>query len=324
MSLVWLTHAERFSKQGLLVLQQDDRNAPNWLLHFKRDVHSQTGEDGIIERILESLPSNDNWCVEFGAWDGVFLTNTRHLILSKGFSAVLIEADKDKFRELQRNYAQQGSRVITLNRFVGFCAADSLDRILSDTPIPHDFDLLSIDIDGNDYHVWKRVELYHPKVVVIEFNPTIATEVEFIQEADPSLNQGASLLSLVKLGKEKGYELICVLPFNAFFVRKQYFHLFQLESNEPQVLRTDLSAITHMFLGYDGKLFLRGACKMPWHDMALNESKMQPLPSFFRKYPGNYTRFKKFLFTIFRWFREPSRVGKALRQRLDHLTKRSP
>lgn len=189
--------------------------------------------------------------------------------------------------------------------------------------IPHDFDLLSIDIDGNDYHVWKRVEYYQPKVVVIEFNPTIPTEVEFVQEANPALNQGASLLSLFELGKEKGYELICVLPFNAFFVRKRYFHLFQLESNTPQVLRTDLSAITYMFLGYDGKLFLRGACKMPWHGMALKESKMQPLPSYIRRYPGNYSRFKKFVFTIFRLFREPARFGKALRQRLNRLTKRS-
>ncbi len=303
--------------------QENRMNAPTWLLDFKRDVHSQTGEDGIIERILEVLPCNDKWCVEFGAWDGVFLTNTRHLILSKGYSAVMIEADKAKFRELQRNYAQQGSRVISMNRFVGFSDHDNLDRILSDTPIPHDFDLLSIDIDGNDYHVWKRVEYYQPKVVVIEFNPTIPTEVEFVQEANPALNQGASLLSLVELGKEKGYELICVLPFNAFFVRKRYFHLFQLESNTPQVLRTDLSAITYMFLGYDGKLFLRGACKMPWHGMVLKESKMQPLPSCIRRYPGNYSRFKKFVFTIFRLLREPARFGKALRQRLNRLTKRS-
>jgi hypothetical protein len=173
-------------------------NAPTWLLEFKRDEHSQAGEDGIIEKILEVLPSNDKWCVEFGAWDGVFLTNTRSLICSKGFSAVLIEADKNRFLELQRNYTQQKDRVITINRFVGFEDNDNLDRILSDTPIPQDFDLLSIDIDGNDYHVWKRVSQYKPKVVVIEFNPTIPTEVRFVQPADPALNHGSSLLSLIE------------------------------------------------------------------------------------------------------------------------------
>jgi hypothetical protein len=207
--------------------------ASTWLLEFKRNVHSQTGEDGIIQEILEVLPCNNNWCVEFGAWDGLFLTNTRHLIESKGFSAVLIEADKKRFHELQRNYSQ--NNVTTINRFVGFEEGDNLDQILSDTPIPYDFDILSIDIDGNDYHVWKCVSKYRPKVVVIEFNPTIPTHIRFVQPADPSINQGASLLSLVELGKEKGYELVSVLPFNAFFVREEYYSLFQLESNAPDL-----------------------------------------------------------------------------------------
>lgn len=292
---------------------------PTWLLEFKRDEYSQTGEDGIIEKILEILPCNDKWCVEFGAWDGVFLTNTRHLILSKGFSAVLIEADRNKFVELQRNYAQHADRVITINRFVGFGDDDNLDRILSETPIPQDFDLLSVDIDGNDYHVWKRICQYKPKIVVVEFNPTIPTEVRFVQPANPSLNQGTSLLSLVELGKEKGYELVSVLQFNAFFVRKEYFHLFQIESNAPEVLRTDLSAITYLFTGYDGKVFLRGACNLPWHEVDLKESSIQPLPSFLRKYPGHYTYFHRKALRLLLLFRDPTLLLRKFRKRFDRL-----
>ena len=78
-----------------------------WLAEHQRNVYSQTGEDGIIEKILETLPENDKWCVEFGAWDGLHLTNTRYLVESKGYSAVFIEADKNKFLDLQRNYAYQ-------------------------------------------------------------------------------------------------------------------------------------------------------------------------------------------------------------------------
>jgi hypothetical protein len=290
-------------------------NAPTWLLEFKRDEHSQTGEDGIIEKILEVLPSNDKWCVEFGAWDGVFLTNTRSLICSKGFSAVLIEADKNKFLELQRNYTQHNNKVITINRFVGFGDNDNLDRILSDTPIPKDFDLLSIDIDGNDYHVWKRVLQYKPKVVIVEFNPTIPTEVRFVQPANPALNHGSSLLSLVELGKEKGYQLVSVLPFNALFVKDEYFHLFKIGSNTPEVLRTDLSAITYLFMGYDGRIILSGACALPWHGIDLKESDVQPLPGFLRKYPGNYTSFQKIAFRVFLLFRDPALFIKKLRKK---------
>ncbi len=65
-----------------------------WLLNHRSNVHSQAGEDGIIEKILELLPVRDHWCVEFGAWDGVFLSNTRRLIEHAGYSAVLIEGSK--------------------------------------------------------------------------------------------------------------------------------------------------------------------------------------------------------------------------------------
>jgi hypothetical protein len=286
-----------------------------WLLAHKRDVYSQTGEDGIIETILDTLPQKAQWCVEFGAWDGLFLTNTRHLIESKGYSAVLIEADKDRFGDLRRNYAERRN-VLTLNRFVGFGADDNLDRILSTTPIPCDFDVLSIDIDGNDYHVWKAIAHYKPKVVVIEFNPTIPTHLRFVQPADPAVTQGASLLSLVELGKEKGYELVAVLPHNALFVRDEYYPLFQMESNAPEVLRTNTDAITYLFSGYDGRVFLRGSCRLPWHGMDLKESQVQPLPRLLQKYPENYSRLERCVFAFHRLVTNPGKLIPGIRRRL--------
>ncbi|MFH2069017.1 MAG: hypothetical protein ABII89_06110 [Candidatus Omnitrophota bacterium] len=153
-----------------------NRTASAWLLEHKRDVYSQSGEDGIIETILGIIPQNDKWCVEFGAGYGLLLSNTRHLIESKGYSAVLIEADKKKFGGLQRNYANR-SNIILINKFVGFTKDDNLDRILSAAPVPYDFDLLSIDIDGNDYHARKAISKYRPKIIVVEFNPTIFPKI---------------------------------------------------------------------------------------------------------------------------------------------------
>jgi hypothetical protein len=286
-----------------------------WLLEHKRNEYSQTGEDGIIEKILQVLPNNDKWCVEFGAWDGIFLSNTRHLICAKGFSAVLIEATPDRFRDLQRNYSHCREKVVTINSLVGFGDDDNLDRILDDTPVPDDFDLLSIDIDGNDYHVWKRSVRYRPKVVVIEFNPTIPTEIKFVQPANLSIRQGASLMSMVELGKEKGYELVSVLRYNAFFVSEEYFHLFHLESNAPHVLRTDLSRITYLFSGYDGKVFLHGYCRLPWHGIDLEESAIQPLPSYLQRHPESFRTGQKIAFYLFLLFNDPERFLKMLRKR---------
>lgn len=295
--------------------------ASTWLLEYKYNKYSQTGEDGIIAQILEIIPYGNKWCVEFGAWDGQYLTNTRNLIESSNFSAVLIEADKKRFQQLQSNYSQCGN-VLAINQFVGYREDDNLDCILSATPIPLDFDLLSIDIDGNDYHVWRSFSHYKPKVVVIEFNPTIPTDVEFVQPADPSVNQGTSLLSLVKLGKEKGYKLVSVLPFNAFFVQDEYYPLFQLESNEPGVLRTNTDAVTYFFSGYDGHIFLRGSCQLPWHNIKLKESRIQVLPKFLRHYPENYSALAKGIYALILLMTNPRQFVKKLRKQFDRRASR--
>jgi hypothetical protein len=295
--------------------------ASAWLLEHKHDVYSQTGEDGIIAKILEVLPENDKWCVEFGAWDGLTITNTRNLIESQGYSAVLIEADRRKFQNLQKNYSQM-DKVITIGQFVGFTEEDNLDHILSATPIPLDFDLLSIDIDGNDYYVWQSIVKYRPKVIVIEFNPTIPTNIKFVQPSNPSTKQGASLLSLVELAKEKGYELVSVLPFNAFFVKQEYYQRFQLESNAPEVLRTDLYAVTYLFSGYDGTIFLRGGRTLPWHGISLDEARFQQLPRFLRTFPENYTIAQKTAFALYLLPTNPRRLIRKLFTWVSRLTSR--
>ena len=113
-----------------------------------------------------------------------------------------------------------------------------------------------------------------------------------------------------------GYELVCVLPWNAFFVKKQYYPLFKMETNDPQVLRTDLSGITYLFVGYDGKVLLRGACKLPWHHgVKFKESNFQILPRFLRRYPESYTRYQSFLFELFLLLKKPGRLAEVLRER---------
>ncbi|PKN29501.1 MAG: hypothetical protein CVU64_07840 [Deltaproteobacteria bacterium HGW-Deltaproteobacteria-21] len=288
---------------------------PAWLLDFKSDSYSQSGEDGIVEKILQILPKRDKWCVEFGAWDGIFKSNSRNLIKNAGYSSVLIEGSKTKYYELQKNYSST-KNVIALNSVVGFKDNDNLDVLLADVPMPSDFDFLSIDVDGNDYHIWKAISKYRPKTICVEFNPTIPTEVEFVQSADPSVSQGAGLLPLVKLGKEKGYELVSVLSWNAFFVDAKYYPLFEITDNRPETLRKDLSRITHLFSGYDGTIFLHGYKRLHWHDLRIKESKIQQLPGFLRKYPGNYNLIEKMAFAILILFSSPSRLFRKISRRL--------
>jgi len=252
-------------------------------------MEAEQGFDAVIARIVETLPQRDRWCVEFGAWDGKLASNSRTLIISHGYSAVLIEGDFEKFRDLQKTYADRRA-VRTVNQFVGFTAADGLDTILAQTPIPRDFDFLSIDIDGNEYHVWNATSQYKPKVVCVEFNPTIPPEVSFVQPADPTVNQGSSVAALVELGRKKGYELIAVIGVNAFFVVQEFYEQFKVTDNRIETLWTNRDLVTYIFSGYDGQVFLRGCRQLPWLGLPLSESKLQAVPGFVRQYPYSRTR----------------------------------
>jgi len=271
------------------------------LIDSSYTIHSQYGEDGIIEAIIAKFPSTDGWCVEFGAWDGIYLSNTRALIENKGYKAVLIEAQAASFSKLKTNCSQFRG-VIALQAFVGFSPADGLDSILRKTPCPLDFDFLSIDVDGNDIHIWRAMTTYRPKLVCIEYNPTVPTGVQFEQKPDPRVNQGCSLSTLVQLGKDKGYELVCVNHANAFFVTNELFSLFEIRDNSAAALRPFDAARVMVFSGYDGTLLFSDKLSLHWHGLEVPSTEVQPMPKILRKYPLNYSSAERFLFKGFRIF----------------------
>jgi len=246
------------------------------------NIKSQFGEDGIIVKILDTISPKNNFCVEFGAWDGIHLSNTWALINSASWSGVLIEGSPDKFSDLENTYGAN-ERVEILNRFVGL-DKNSLDIILATTNAPADFDLLSIDIDGNDWHVWESLQNYRPRVVVIEFNPTIPNDLYFTQDYDPSVNQGASLLAMIELGKKKGYELVSVTLVNALFVVCEEFEKFNIKDNDIDAMFDGSVYQSRLFQGYDGTLFVGGCSKLLWKDIPFSAEDIQILPPSERKY----------------------------------------
>lgn len=281
---------------------RDAVESGNWLLRYARNVHSQFGEDGIIEKIVSMIPVAE-WCVEFGAWEGKHFSNTHLLLSRKGWSGVLVESDPEKFKDLLRTYGGN-ERIACLNRKVGFEGDDVLDNILAETPIPSNFGILSIDIDGNDYHVWKSFTRYRPSLVVIEFNNTIPNCVDFAQEADNAVNQGSSLLALCRLGKSKGYELIAVTDFNAFFVDEGCFPAFSIPDNSPEAMNRPQKYVTHVFQLYDGTLGWSGNMKLLWHDVDMKAEKLQVIPRFLRYFPETRPSFlKRLLFKMFKFTR---------------------
>lgn len=276
-----------------------------WFEAYARDDTSQGGEDGILERIFELIPGEDKWCCEFGAWDGCKYSNTHQLIANRGWSGVLIEANPVKFEDLKKTYAGN-SKVVLLNRFVEFAGDGLLDNLLAGTPARPDFDLLSIDIDGNDYHIWASISAYRPKVVVIEYNQSIPNHVEFVQAADPEVCHGNSLLSVTKLAAHKGYQLVAVTDTNGIYVRDEYFPLFEIADNSLSAMRPVAPYVTDIFQLYDGTIVLSGYQQMIWHGVSMPPVSFQVVPRFLRTFPGVMSGSKLFLFkawrTLFRLF----------------------
>jgi len=187
----------------------------------RRRVYSQHGEEGALERLFEILKIKIGWCCEFGAADGKWFSNTLHLI-ERGWQGVMIESDEEKFKLLKDTQSKHPENLIIMWETIGYGEGGVLlDVALARTPIPEDFDVLSIDCDGPDYHIWKALENYRPKIVIIEQSgiPGYHINVEGVGRDDP--RRTTSFQPLKELGESKGYTLVALLG-NMIFVADEY------------------------------------------------------------------------------------------------------
>ena len=176
---------------------------------FSKNIHSQNGEDGIISEILHklNLSTIENlWCVEFGAWDGVYLSNTFALV-ENGWNAIYIEGESDKYKDLLKT-REKFPKIIPVEAFVAryIDEENSLDNLLAKTNIPKDFEILSIDIDSYDCDVWESLTNYEPKIVIIEINSSVPPGILWRHTDKTPSNSFSSTLAV---GIKKGYTLVC-------------------------------------------------------------------------------------------------------------------
>ena len=272
------------------------------LANFAADVFSQAGEDGIIEEALKRIEAHvplDKWCVEFGAWDGRHLSNTCRLIEQKDYSAVLIEGNPSRFETLCRNFPQKD--VVKVCQLINFQGESTLDNVLGKTPIPEDFDFLSIDIDGCDYYIFESLKKFRPKLVCIEYLGTAPNDVQFVQPRDFAVKQGASAAALVALARQKGYALAAVTASNLILIRSD-LRAFVLDRDyDLGELRDDAECRNYVFVGFDGTLLSnREHLALPWHGTTIPLARAQLLPSLFRTFPPDMGRITKSVFKLWR------------------------
>jgi hypothetical protein len=187
-------------------------------------VYSQHDEDGIIEEIFRRIGTTDRFFVEFGVGDG--LENCTAYCLLKEWSGTWIDGSALCYEGILKNldFLIQAKR---LRAKYSFITAENIEDLFRELEVPLEFDFLSIDIDRNDYWIWKAISSYRPRVVAIEYNSSfkqsVACTVPYGPTAiwDQTNYFGASLKAFEFLGRQKGYTLVgCnYTGVTAFFVR---------------------------------------------------------------------------------------------------------
>ncbi len=208
----------RYLSLGALVREPlvDERD----LVRHEGSFSSQNGEDGVLQMILHRVGSGGRRFVEIGAHAAEL--NCAFLADVLGWHGAFIDADPAQAEHLARKY--QNSDAVTC-----LCAAvtpSDIDGHLIELAGDAGPDVLSIDVDGNDYWLWHAVQSCRPPVVVIEYNSAWRSDVPLVQvysdaPFDNTERYGASLAAMIELGHSKGYVLVHaeVSGTNLFFLR---------------------------------------------------------------------------------------------------------
>ena len=208
-------------------------------------AYSQSDEDGIILFLLARVGIKSYQAVEICAGDGIEC-NTANLALNHQFSCLLVDGDRNLVEKGKAWYATHPRGYVNPPTFVcEWITSDNINRLLEDNGFTGNVDVLSIDLDGNDYWIWKSISAINPSIVITEYQPylgpnkawTVPYKEDFRARDYPMhlgwlpTYAGASLLALTKLAAKKGYRLVGSnkLCYNAFFVRNDLADLASLK-----------------------------------------------------------------------------------------------
>jgi hypothetical protein len=194
-------------------------------------VFSQFDEDGVMLFLLAVAAGGTGRFVDIGADDGVSSSNTANLALNFGFDGLFIEANAERAAKGERFYARHPDTRERPPLFrQAFVTREEINDLISSTGIEGEIDVLSIDIDGNDYWIWESLVCVQPRLVVVEAHTELGL-AEFVSPYDRAFDWrrlppgdpiGASVVSFTQLATRLGYRLVGanLYGFNLFFIRE--------------------------------------------------------------------------------------------------------
>lgn len=238
-------------------------------------VYSDSDEDGILLFLFAVVGAPTRKLVDLGS-ASYTASNSANLLLHHGWTGLLVDADEVSAAAARRFFARHPATQTSPPRVVStFLTAENVNGVLRDHGATGEVDLLSIDIDGMDYWLWRAVDVISPRVVVIEFQDILGGERaatvpysphfrlrDHAANAESNDYAGASLPAMVKAGRDKGYRLIGANRhgFNAFFIR---------EDLAPDLLPEvdPLSCLTHPWNEYGWRVRYPRVAHMTWEEV---------------------------------------------------------
>ena len=215
------------------------------LLFSYGNVYSQVGQDGIIHEILKRIGSHlpqRRTFVEFGAWDGIYLSNCRWLV-EQGWHGVFIEGDVKKYERLESNYRELRGKITCVNAYVGApnrgIGTENVASIIRKTGVDlKDVCLVVIDVDGLDLEIFQDLGL-QPAVILMEGGHSFSPRVEKpIPAADAAKNIHQPLAYIMGIVKGQGYIPVCFHQ-DLYLVRSDLGHMFHDVPKSAKQLYSD-------------------------------------------------------------------------------------
>lgn len=204
-------------------------------------VFSQFGDDGIIQWLVNKLPIPHKTFIEFGV-ENFREANTRFLLINNYWAGLVIDGDKDNVDSIRK---EQIYTFYDLQAECSFITSENINDLLKTAKFNQNVGILSIDIDGNDYWVWERIESIKPIIIICEYNSlfgyedpiTIPYKPDFIRGKITPFNfYGTSLKSACDLAVSRGYCFIGCNSAgnNAYFIRNDFMHILTLPALNPE------------------------------------------------------------------------------------------
>ncbi len=194
----------------------------------KLNIFTNDNEDGILLNIIAKTQCHSKTFVDIGSNDCIN-SNCANLALHQGWSGVFIDGNKTVLERGRHIYSKHLGKAANRFLFVdAVVTVNNINTILNNRVQQKEVDLLSIDLDGNDYFIWEAITAINPKIVIAEVqvekgNTDYIPEFNSVFERyESNTPKGASPLSMLKLANKKGYELVAANKggYNLFFVRQ--------------------------------------------------------------------------------------------------------